>query len=101
MAVRPLTLVGFNREGGNPFLASLGLDTYGRGLQRGNDYPQGVLGTEIEKGCPPLSGLVPGWDHFQTSERQGEVGVTWPSLTASPQDTLPLKPAPGASQAPP
>lgn len=26
--------------------------------------------------------------------------MTWPHLTASPQDNLPLKPAPGASQAP-
>lgn len=26
--------------------------------------------------------------------------MTWPHLTASPQDSLPLKPAPGSSLAP-
>jgi hypothetical protein len=45
---RPLTPLSFNREGGNPFLTSR------------------VLGTVMEKGCPPLLGLTPSPEYFQT-----------------------------------
>lgn len=48
MAMRLLTPVGFNREGSNPFFSSR------------------VLGTMMEKGCPPLLGLAPSQEYFQT-----------------------------------
>lgn len=69
--MRPLTPVGFNREGSNRFLASLGLDTYGWGLPRGRGYPQllepegSILGAVMEKGYLPLSGSAPSQEYFQ------------------------------------
>lgn len=73
MTVRPLVPAAFNRKGSNnPFLASLGLDTYDGGLRRGRrrDYPQQlepkgrVQGAMMEKGYPPLSGLEPSLWYF-------------------------------------
>lgn len=69
--------MGFNGVGIDPFLASLGLDTYGGDLRRGRRNSSWNLrgraqGAMMEKGLTPL-GLEPSWQYlpFKARWREG------------------------------